>query len=544
MYSKVREDAPDIDLHSGEEAAPKNRYADVVLKLPPAYARGREDADSSPRLFPARTTEPPLPVPSLLERAERPRLRPLVRGPWPQPSPWFPNHMVPAVLHIPEEVRRDWVENVKSRYVRQLMTETPGAYLWALRNPGLREVPDERFVELLCDGIIARFLTPELDLADLLLFGDLADDTYEDDGSTVYKADFRIIGLVAPDAESNAAPCVVLFRRSREGRYRVVAISVDDDVYEPHEGPSWELAKYFALQAAGVSTTLHMHPRLHFPTDAIDAIARTRLPDGHVLKELLRPHLRLELGVSDAVLHGERSVLRPGHVYSPYPGTHEENLRLVGTIWTGFPHADGTANSSYPPYRFPMRPRTIHAPYGVFLDRYFATIRRFVAAVLATMDTNEDDLVDFATHVSRWIPGFPDGTEVRDPSVLASAIASVIFSVSVAHSADHFLYGQVDPREVPFRIKAERPTHGMTEFDRTAMVDTRDLVAGRMCSRMYFQPHVLERLVDADYRFEGEALKGAVARFREELVLTEVGLLADGHRVYVPLDSIATSVQY
>lgn len=452
--------------------------------------------------------------------------------------------MAPAVLHIPYEVRRDWIENVKSRYVRQLITETPTALLWALRNPGVLRVSDVRLAVLLCDGIVGRFLTPVVDDADQVLFASVAAANPLKEGERYYKADYRIMGLVAPDAESNAAPTVALFRRSEAGQYSILAIAVADEVWRPSDGSCWERAKYFALQSAGVATTLHMHPRLHFPTDAIDAVARTLLPDGHALKELLRPHLRLELSVSDAVLHGDRSVLRPGHVYSPYPGTLEENLRLVGTIWKGYPHGDGSPNTAYPAYRFPMRPAEVHAPYGDFLNRYFEAIFRFVSSVVAET-TADDDIRDFAHHVSTWIPGFPDGQAVGDPEVLSSALASVIFNVSVAHSADHFLYGQVDPREMPFRIKLDRPIRGVdVPLNHTTVVDTKDLVAARMCSRMYFQPHVLERLVDAEYRFDDPAHSRAVVAFRADLESTERRIVADGLRNYVPLEHIATSVQF
>ena len=532
-------------LEGAAEAEPTEPTSGIRARLD-APSRPDRGSDVAPK---ARVSEEPKARVSDEPKArvsEEPKARraavlpPLVRGPWPQPSPWFPDRMVPAVLHVPEDVKRDWFRNVRMRYLRQLVTETPGVYLWAKRNPGLRPVSDARFVELVTDATISKFLTPDLDAQDRRLFV-----TFLDREGAFYKADFRVMALVEDDAESSAVPSVVLFRRDADGRYEVRAIALRDQVFDPRDGDAWELAKYFALQGAGVGQTLYMHPRLHFPTDAIVAIASTRLPDGHVLKELLRPHFRLELGISDSVLHGTRSVLRPGHVYSPYPGTHAESLSIVQTLWTGFRHDDGAPSAAYPPYRFPLDPPTIHSPYGTFLARYFETILSFVTEVLEAVPLTDPDVLGFAHHAAEWIPGFPDAHDIVVPEQRARAIASVIFSITVAHSADHHLYAQIDPREVPFRLKAKPPRRGEpTRFDRRTLVSTRDLVAYAMCSRMYFHPHVVEWLVDVRYDFEPVSLRNAAERFHAALRATERGITRDGLRNYVPLDRIASSVQF
>ena len=48
-----------------------------------------------------------------------------------------------------------------------------------------------------------------------------------------------------------AAPTVALFERDATGRPHLRAIAVADDVFQPHDGDSWELAKLFVLQGAG-----------------------------------------------------------------------------------------------------------------------------------------------------------------------------------------------------------------------------------------------------------------------------------------------------
>jgi len=54
--------------------------------------------------------------------------------------------------------------------MEQLATEGPKAFASAVANPELAHVSDARFVELLGDGPVARFLTARLDAADVALF--------------------------------------------------------------------------------------------------------------------------------------------------------------------------------------------------------------------------------------------------------------------------------------------------------------------------------------------------------------------------------------
>lgn len=255
--------------------------------------------------------------------------------------------------------------------------------------------------------------------------------------------------------------------------------------------------------------------------------------------------MNTSLTVSAAVLHGSRSVLRPGHLYSPYPGSHHDNLAIVSTIWAGHPHADGTPNSAYPAYRFPLGGRPVHSPYGAFLQAYRDVVRDFCGEVVNATEGADETVRRFADHVSRWVPGFPAGDEVDDPSVLADALSVYIFEISVAHGADHVLYGNVDPREVPFRLRAVPPRKSRPcEVDRATLVNKRDSFQYAMCSRMYFQPHPLQRVTDVRYRFEPSILHAAAERFRDALRGVELRRRRAGERAYAPLDLIAPSVQF
>ncbi len=460
------------------------------------------------------------------------------------------------MLHVPEDVQKDWDRHVGRRYLKQVLFDTVPSWLWARKHRGLRSVSDERFCAILCDGIFSKFLTPEalFDAPDHTAFGPYMDGTKAaplGPEETWFKSDFTPMRLVPDDADSATAPSVVLFRRLADQRYEVAAIAVDDAVFGPTDKGAWTLAKYFALQGAGVITTLMMHPKLHFPSNAVDAITRTRLSDGSVLKQWLLPHFRLALAVNYAVLYGEQTVLKPGRLYAPYPGTLDQHAEVVATLWRGMNHEDGTPNRAYPRYRFSLDAPVVHSDYGRFLGRYHETLLRFGRVVGGYLSARRpaggqpDEIVEWADHCAHFLPGFPSGASIYDDEVLARVFASLVLDVAVGHSADHYIYGQVDPREVPFRLHSDLPRPGQErEPDPGTLVTVRDNFNYQMCSRMFFKPYVIERLVDVDYGFADAGLREASLEFRSSLKATQEDLRNDGIPLYLPLDDIASSVQF
>ncbi len=472
-------------------------------------------------------------------------------GPWPQPAPRFFEDAAPAVLHVPKDVQKDWDKKVGRRYVKQILLDTIPTWLWSRRNPGLLPVDDTRFSEILCDGIFSKFLTPEelFDAPDHALFADYLSGEKGPrlgDGAGWFKSDFTPMRLVPSDSDSATAPSVVLFKRRADLSYELVAIAVNDLVFDASHGGAWTRAKCFALQGAGVLTTLLMHPKLHFPSNCVDAISRSRLPAGSTLSKLLRPHFRLALAVNYAVLYGTQTVLKPGRLYSPYPGTQKEHDEIVATLWRGFEHPDGTPNRAYPPYTLQLEAPVIHSPYGDFLGHYHRTLLGFFREVTAEIASNPCDAVSrWADYCARWLPGFPDASQVYDAERLARALASIVLDVAVSHSADHFIYGKVNEREVPFRLHSAQPSHDQRdEPDLETLVTSGDNFNYRMCSLLFFRPHVIERLAGIDYAFDAPRLREANARLHSDLVALQATLEREGVPIYVPLESIASSVQF
>lgn len=472
-------------------------------------------------------------------------------GPWPQPAPRFFEDAAPAVLHVPDDVQKDWNKKVGRRYIKQILFKTIPTWLWSRRNPGVVPVDDARFCEILCDGIFSKFLTPQslFDPPDDALFGDYLNGTKGPglgDGAGWFKSDFTPMRLVPSDSDSATAPSVVLFKRGQDLSYELVAIAVHDQVFDSSHGGAWTRAKYFALQGAGVLTTLLMHPKLHFPSNSVDAITRSRLPASSTLSKFLRPHFRLALAVNYAVLYGSQTVLKPGRLYSPYPGTQKEHDEIVATLWRGFKHPDGTPNRAFPPYTLQLDPPVIHSPYGDFLGHYHRTLLGFTRKVTEEISATPSDAVShWADYCARWLPGFPDGSQVYDAELLARALTSILLDVAVSHSADHFIYGNVNEREVPFRLHTELPSlDRQDEPNLETMVTSGDNFNYRMCTLMFFRPYVIERLADIDYGFDTPQLRDANAGLRTDLIALQSMLDSQRVPIYVPLDGIASSVQF
>lgn len=434
----------------------------------------------------------------------------------------------------------EWQWHVGLRYARQIATYWPTALAYALRNKGLRSVTNHRFVELTTDGMISKLLSDRLDPVDIETFGKDLDLFGEDEHP--FKLDLTPMALVEPVPGVFVASAIALFARNASRQYRLVAITLGDRVFRTEDAEDWELAKLFALQGAGVLTTLLGHPRLHFPIDAVNAVTKSALPSAHVVHQLLAPHLRLALCVNNHVLHGNGSVLKTkeNRIYAPYPGRQGHHLELVSIAWRGL-----EGNSAFPAYRFAMKAPRIHSRYGEFCHAYFHTILRFTRRVAKEVTKGDREIAFWAKHIASWCPGFPSEEVIFDDDVLARALASFIFGASVAHSADHFLYAKMPMDQVPFRMRVAPPLEGARPpLDYRGMVTTFDQMKYAMCMKMFFEPYNVTRLDQTKYGFVSPRLAEAERVFRADLVRTERDLETRGVPIYVPLSQIAPSIQY
>jgi hypothetical protein len=386
-------------------------------------------------------------------------------GPWPQPAPDFFEDGAPAVLHVPEDVQKDWDRHVGRRYIKQVLFDTLPSWIWARQNPGLRTVSDQRFCQILCDGIFSKFLMPEalFDAPDLARFAAYLDGTKGPGlgaGEGWYKSDFSPMRLVPSDADSSTVPSVVLFKRRADQAYELVAIALDDNVFDPsHAG--W-LDHRQVLRAAG-------RGRHHHALDAPQAaLPQQRGGRHHAHAPRARqhaqaaalPHFRLALAVNYAVLYGDQTVLKPGQIYAPYPGSLEQHAEIVATLWRGLDHADGTPNRAYPRYRFPLDAPVIHSPYGTFLGRYHQTLLEFGRKVTRhRRGAAPARRGGVGRPLRRVGPRLPRVAPPSSTTMCSRACSPASRSTWPSRTRPTTSStGKVDPREVPFRLHTRVPT--------------------------------------------------------------------------------------
>jgi hypothetical protein len=314
----------------------------------------------------------------------------------------------------------------------------------------------------------------------------------------------------------HAAPTVTLLERLGHDRYRAVAIRIGEAVLTPEAGRAWALARYFVLQGAQCRLISSTHPRLHFGVDAINAITRTALPEGHLVRRLLQPHMEFTLGLHEAVIHHRRSPIHNSQreVYTPFPFRTEGMHAHLAVGRHGLP-----GRRAYPPYRLDDGLLGDHVPYGRFRRDWFEHYHAFVGEVLASLPPGDPAARAWADHIAPWVPGFPSGAEVHRPGNLARALARYICTVSVFHTGDHHSYASLPPAAIPFRLRSAPPRGAASPepLDLEALVAPEDFYRHQLSHAMFYEPVILRSLRDVRYALDDPSHRDALARARRAM---------------------------
>lgn len=460
-------------------------------------------------------------------------------GPWPQPCPEHPFGEASGVIHLPFSECFDWWLHIGSRYVFSLMY-SPIAYLRGLLNPGLEEVDDAEFVDMLTKTMLSKFIKTDFDENDKNIFGDLLEQ------KDIWICDFEPVKVVKTFKGIFASATKTLLRKENN-TFVPLVIYVDetDSVFMPTDGEHWCLAKYFVLQGGALCSTLVEHPLLHFPMDCINAITKTALPKDNVLFQLMCPHLRFTLYLEKAVLTFKTSLLKGKWwmPYAPYPGYYEGLRELLVQGYQGILN-----NASYPQYKYQYEPEYIVGSYGDFHQAYFKVFKTFVSKILDEIDDTEKFYIGkWADYIKSWQPDFPDGEKIlANQELFVSTVAYFLFDVSVGHTVDHYNYGHMNIRKIPLRIRQAPPKKGMPiKMDRKKLTKFWDFGKYEMARRLFFDASTKTALINTQYNFghRNEKLQKVVAQFKLDLREVDANLRAKGQQ-FIPLEKIAASIQF
>lgn len=461
------------------------------------------------------------------------------KGPWPQPCPEHPFGEAAAVIHLPFKEMFDWWLHIGSRYAINLLY-TPVAYLRGILNPGVAEVSDTEFTQMLTNSMLSKFVKNVFDQKDREVFGDKLNSDH------IWICDFGPVAVVKPfDGIYVSASKTLLKKVNQE--FFVIEIYIEEtkSFWRPGDGDGWELAKYFVLQGGALCSTLVVHPLLHFPMDAINAISKTALPKDNIVFQLLYPHFRFTLYLEKAVLTFKTSLLMSKWwmPYAPYPGPYEGLRDLLVKGYEGIED-----NFSYPPFQFQFGPEYIEGKYGEFHQAYFLVFKKFVTNVLVDLTETELFYISkWADYITTWVPGFPKGAElVRDRDLLISTVSYYLFDVSVGHTVDHYNFGKMDIRKIPMRLRRPPPKSGeKIKINRKKLTTYWDFGKYEMARRLFFKATTKTKLIESVYDFgkRNKKLQPVVLEFKDELRAVDKKLENDNAQ-FTPIDDIAASIQF
>lgn len=456
-------------------------------------------------------------------------------GPWPQPSPAHPLGEAAAVLHIPIREWADWWLHIGSRYALSLVL-TPFDYLNGILSPGLKPVSDDEFNNYLTNSMMSKFIVDKFDEKDREIFK----------GYDVDSGKYRLIDLeavkVVKTFEGIYASGTKTLLENQDGKWKAIDIWMDktESHIQPEDGDSWELAKYFVLQGGALCATLVVHPLIHFPLDAVNAITKTAVPKKHILFKLLYPHLRFTLPLENAVLNFKSSLLQAQWwmSYAPYPG---EAKGLRDLLVEGYKGIKG--NVSYPNYEYPLEPWPVLSEYGTFQDAYYTVVLDYVREILSEVPKDDPIVISWAEFISREVPGFPNGEEIFKGDTFVKTVASYFWMITVGHSVDHYNYGKMDVRKVPLRVRQKPPKKGNRMISRKKLNKFWDIGKYLMARRLFFKATTVTSLLDTIYEFNEDKHKNAAKKFKEDLRRVDREMKEKGI-CFIPLEEIAASIQF
>ena len=361
------------------------------------------------------------------------------QGPWPQPSPSYPLLCANEVLNIPDLEQLQYNLEIGSRYMRDQLAFAPFAAEQAIADMAWAGPTDDDLKRLMFTTEFTRFIR-KLDDRDRKRCKDAGVKVSQ----KTRKYDFSAMRLIVNRTIEGTytAGTILIYEHDRKAGHRVVCIFVnsDDDTSDGKDvcirpgDAAWDLAKLYLLQGAAYHVQFVVHPALHFPMDAVNAITKSAVPMTHPLLQLLLPHSGYQLPLDHAVLESAESVVNAnaqGTRFDPLMADGYDLKVLFGAGYAGLPDF----GNAYPRYDYMNPQKGFDSEYGEFLQAYYEPFETF-CTVVAKYILAREQLWDYAR---RWMHynnahvfGFPDADRLKDRGILARAMAIYMWDCSIS----------------------------------------------------------------------------------------------------------------
>jgi len=461
------------------------------------------------------------------------------QGPWPQPSPSYPLLCANEVLNVPELEQLQYNLDIGSRYMRDQVAFAPFAAEMAIADMAWAGPTDADLHRLMFTTEFTRFIR-ELDDRDRKRCGDAGVKVSQ----KTRKYDFSAMRLIVNRTIEGTytAGTILIYEHDRTAGHQVTCIFLNDgddasagkDVCIRPGDAAWDLAKLYLLQGGAYHVQFMVHPALHFPMDAVNAITKSAVPVTHPLLQLLLPHSGYQLPLDHAVLESAESLVNnnaQGTRFDPLMSDGYDLKVLFGGGYAGLPEED--FGNAYPRYDYMNPQKGFDSPYGEFLQAYYGPFETFCTAVAGyILAPGREHLREYA---GRWMHynnahvfGFPNADQLTEPGVLARAMAIYMWNCSVSHAVDHANYTWcVASKERCLRIRIPPPEAAdqppMRYGKRVALAGeiatVDDYARTEMCTWMFFKPWTLKpNLLETLYAFTDIELVQAAKRFKKALL--------------------------
>lgn len=418
----------------------------------------------------------------------------------------------PSVLKIPSKENLDFNFWRKPTYViPTLVSLVSNKVKWLLEEKRVTPLPDEQLKVWLGHGPLSRLAVRNGDSISVDL-GQVKD-VETDDG----------VFLVGPKVElSDQGEASIRFS--------------DSEVYSPKDGSLWVLSKLHVQAAAAFLLPGRFHGNIHFGLPCVAAASLTSLSKSDVLYQLLEPHVRFTLRINNEALRVQRAQDR-SKPYAPFPVTGEEFVRSIA--------GDVKQELMEPGLRCPPWSLQGEAlPFVQYGQAYYSVILNFVNTV-AEKITN-DERQRWQHFMRGYIPGF-------EKQNINEALATIIWQVSILHSADHYAMDHVMQADKYLfsKMRINSPSEsGITKDTPVDQVvkmacDAEDRfrlnVFGGTFMRGHKHPLWSNTMDNIRYRFSDEELKSKAKEFQNKLIGTEQNLKAKKINI-CPLESVFQSI--
>nr|CAA6817138.1 MAG: Unknown protein [uncultured Thiotrichaceae bacterium] len=346
--------------------------------------------------------------------------------------------------------------------------------------------------------------------------------------------------------DTHCAATVLYIGENRDGSRESICIKVNE-VYVLPQDPAWMISKIYALQGAAYHVLFVVHPSLHFPMDAVNAITKTSVAMAHPLFQALHPHTTYSLALNNAVLESAESVVNnnaQGTRFDPLTGNAYNLKLLFGAGYTGL--TGDTYTNGYPAFDYlkpamyrpcpnqAMADYSFDSAYGRWLADYYNEAFLPFATKIADHILRDQNLNDYRTRWARYnhthVLGFPTEKDIHDRDVFAAALAVFMWDTSVAHGGDHYSFSyDVEVVEKCLRIRIPPPqTPQDSPVIEGHLFTGDDMARAAICQNMFFEPSVITpSLAETQYAFTTSELQLAAQQFHIDL--RNVDSTAAGH---------------